>query len=428
MSPADSPAPKPRNQHLLTYAILCAMILGILVGLLINIFAGDVEWISTYLSQGAFQVVGGMFMRLLKMLVVPLVFVSIVCGIIALQDIRKLGRMSLKALALYIATTAIAISLALAVASVVKPGSSVPDDPNAVYEGHASKPLAQVLTEIVPDNPVQAMATAEMLQVIVFSVFVAVAIVQVGERAAPVKAFFESLNDVVMRMVWIVMIFAPLGVFGLVAKTFATMGLEGIVPLAKYFFTVLGVLLIHAAVTYSGLLVLLGRLNPLPFFAKMWRVQLNAFATASSGATIPLTLETSEHRLGVKNSVAAFTVPLGATINMDGTAIMQGVATVFVANYVGVDLTLIQCVIVVLMATMASIGTAAIPSVGLVTLGAVLTQVGLPLEPIAFIVGVDRLLDMTRTAVNVTGDATVTCIVAKGEGDLDEALFRKMDA
>ncbi|KAF0096333.1 MAG: Na+/H+ - glutamate/aspartate symport protein [Puniceicoccaceae bacterium 5H] len=404
------------------------MFVGILTGVLINWLGNDVAWIQQYLVEGAFYVVGNIFMRLLKMLVVPLVFVSLVCGIISLKDIRKLGRMSMRTLVLYIATTAIAITLALAAASVVQPGSSFHSDSDAQYEGHEGKPLTTVFVEVVPDNPVQAMASAEMLQVIIFAIVVAVAIVQIGSKGEPVRALFESLNEVVMRMVIIVMWFAPVGVFGLVARTFATTGGDAFEGLLKYFLTVLGVLILHALVTYPLMLTLLGRLNPIPFMVKMWRPQLNAFATASSGATIPITLETLEHRMGVKNSVASFTIPLGATINMDGTAIMQGVATVFVANYVGVDLHITQFITIILMATMASIGTAAIPAVGLVTLGAVLTQVGLPLEPVAFILGVDRLLDMTRTAVNVTGDAAVTCVVANAEGDLEADKYRDYEA
>jgi DAACS family dicarboxylate/amino acid:cation (Na+ or H+) symporter len=283
--------------------------------------------------------------------------------------------------------------------------------------------LEQVLIDLVPSNPVAAMANGSMLQVIVFALLFGVAVAAAGERGRHVLNFFNDLNAVIMRMVDLVMKLAPIGVFALIAKTFATQGADVLAPLLGYFLVVVGALLVHTLGTFSAVLYLLGRLDPMIFYAKLRSVLAFAFSTASSNATIPVTLKTTEERLGVSNSVAAFTVPLGATINMDGTAIMQGVATVFIAEVYGVDLSLADYLTVILTATLASVGTAGVPGVGLIMLAMVLGQVGLPVEGIALIIGVDRLLDMLRTATNVTGDCMVTCLVAKSEGALDETVY-----
>lgn len=264
-----------------------------------------------------------------------------------------------------------------------------------------------------------------MLQIIVFALLFGLAISKAGEHGVRVRTFFDDLNEVIMQMVHILMDLAPYGVFCLLAALFADIGLDVLGSLASYFFAVVAVLLIHAVVVYGSLLIFLGRLNPLVFLKKMRPVQLFAFSTSSSNATLPVTLDVVEHRLGVDNSVAAFTVPLGATINMDGTAIMQGVATVFIAQAYGVDIGLSGYLTVIATATLASIGTAGVPGVGLIMLAMVLQQVQLPVEGIALIIGVDRLLDMLRTAVNVTGDATVSCLVAKSENALNEDIYAR---
>ncbi|MBP6700631.1 MAG: dicarboxylate/amino acid:cation symporter, partial [Halioglobus sp.] len=276
---------------------------------------------------------------------------------------------------------------------------------------------------IFPSNPVKAMADGEMLQIIVFALLVGYAISRAGEPGRRIASFFRDMEMVVMKMVEILMALAPYGVFALLAKLFSQLGLGAIVDLAAYFFTVLAALLFHAIVVYGLMLKSMARLSPRRMFAKLRPVWAFAFSTASSGATLPITLNTVERQMGVHNSVAGFTIPLGATVNMDGTAIMQGVATVFIAQVYGVDLTTTALLTVILTATLASVGTAAVPGVGLVTLAMVLAQAGLPVEGIGLILGVDRLLDMVRTAVNVTGDVVVTLIVARGEGQLDEEVF-----
>ncbi len=411
----------------LTLRILIGMIAGVALGALLQLIAAgppaDDSLIGQWLVGGLFYVAGAIFIQSLKLLVVPLVLVSLVCGASNLSDGAAIGRLGGKALGLYLLTTAVAVSLAIVVASLVSPGAGVHYQGAATFEPKPSPPLTEVLVDIFPDNPVEAMANGNMLQVIVFALLLGIAIAWSGEAGGRVKALFEDLNAVIMRLVTMLIGLAPYGVFFLMARLGATVGIAEIVSLAKYFFTVTGVLILHATVVYPLLLVALTRLSPLTFYSKIRNVILVAFSTSSSGATLPVTLRTVEERLGVHNEAAAFTVPLGATINMDGTAIMQGVATVFIAQFYGVDLTATQLLMVVLTATMASIGTAGVPGVGLVMLTMVLGQVGLPTEGIMLIIGVDRLLDMMRTAVNVSGDAMVAVVVARSEGRFDQAIF-----
>ena len=417
----------------LTNRILTAMAAGILLGSLLNALLhgaalpdGLRAFIDEGLVGGLFDVVGRIFIASLKLLVVPLVLVSLICGASSLGDSARMGPIAFKTFGLYLATTAIAVTLALVVAGIISPGEGMNLVLAADFQPTPPPPLVDVLVNIVPSNPVRAMADGEMLQIIVFALLVGYAISHAGEPGRRIAGFFRDLETVVMKMVEILMALAPYGVFALLVKLFAQMGLSAIADLAAYFFTVVGVLLLHAFVVYALLLRSLAGLSPRTLFAKMRPVWAFAFSTASSGATLPVTLNTVERQMGVHNSVAGFTIPLGATINMDGTAIMQGVATVFIAQVYGIDLTATALLTVILTATMASVGTAAVPGVGLVTLALVLGQAGLPVEGIGLILGVDRLLDMVRTAVNVTGDAVVTLIVAKSEGQFDQAIFDRV--
>jgi Na+/H+-dicarboxylate symporter len=413
----------------LTTQILIAMVAGAALGALLHLTAADIAFVQGAIVNGLFEVVGTMFVSALKMMVVPLVFVSLVGGVTTLGDIRTLGRVGGKAVLFYLATTAVAISIALSLAVLAAPGEGFQEaEPMAELELKDSPSLEQVLIDLVPSNPVAAMANGSMLQVIVFALLFGVAVAAAGEGGRHVLNFFSDLNAVIMRMVDLVMKLAPIGVFALVAETFATQGADVLAPLLRYFMVVIGALLVHSLGTFSAVLYFLGRLDPIAFYVKLRSVMAFAFSTASSNATIPVTLKTAEERLGASNSVAAFTVPLGATINMDGTAIMQGVATVFIAEVYGVQLGLADYLTVVLTATLASVGTAGVPGVGLIMLAMVLGQVGLPVEGIALIIGVDRLLDMLRTATNVTGDCMVTCLVAKSENALDEAIYYNKDA
>jgi DAACS family dicarboxylate/amino acid:cation (Na+ or H+) symporter len=417
---------KPTNS--LTRRIVFAMLAGILLGSALNYF-GPPVWAQSLLLDGLLGVVGSVFVAALKMMVVPLVFVSLVVGVTALSDLKVLGRIGAKALALYLATTAIAVMIALALAGMIGPGHGFDaGKTTATFSGKEAPPLSQVLIDLVPTNPVAAMAEGNMLQIIVFALLFGVAVTMSGARGKHVLNLFTDLDAVIMHMVEWIMRLAPYGVFALITRTFASQGLDILLPLAAYFLTLTATLAIQLFITYPVLLRLLASLSPVTFLRKMRNPAAFAFSTASSGATIPVTLHTVEYKLGVPNSIASFTVPLGATINMDGTAMMQGVATVFIANVYGIDLSIADYLLVVLTATLASIGTAAIPAVGLVTLTMVLGQVGLPVEGIALIIGVDRLLDMMRTTVNVTGDCVVSCIVAKSENAFDQAVFDDPEA
>ncbi|MBW8186706.1 dicarboxylate/amino acid:cation symporter [Shewanella nanhaiensis] len=412
----------------LTSKILIGMGAGIILGLLLRNLFPDSSFINEYITEGFLHVIGTVFVSGLKMLVVPLVFISLVCGTCSLSDPSKLGRLGGKTIAFYLFTTAIAISVAISIAILVHPGNASLVSEGLSFNAKEAPSLSEVLINIVPTNPLQAMSEGNMLQIILFAVIFGFAISHIGERGKRVAALFNDLNEVIMRVVTLIMQLAPYGVFALMAKLALTLGLETFGSVVKYFFVVLGVLLIHGFIVYPSLLKLFTGLNPLIFIRKMRDVQLFAFSTASSNATLPVTIEAAEHRLGVDNKVASFTLPLGATINMDGTAIMQGVATVFIAQVYGVDLTITDYTMVVITATLASIGTAGVPGVGLIMLAMVLNQVGLPVEGIALIIGVDRLLDMVRTAVNVTGDSVATVIIAKSENEFDETTFNDTQA
>ncbi|KXI30700.1 dicarboxylate/amino acid:cation symporter [Paraglaciecola hydrolytica] len=430
----------PHKKLGLTARIFIGMAIGIAIGTLLQLLSddsGDFSFsvfnteFSTYafLVEGIFTILGTLFIKALKMLVVPLVFVSLVCGTANLSDPSKLGRLGGKAVGLYIGTTAIAISLAIVFALIVQPGSGIDLASDSTYTAKQAPSLAQVIIDMMPSNPVDAMAQGNMLQIIVFAAFFGIALAMVkGESGSRLRTFFDDLNEVIMRIVTIVMNLAPYGVFALMAKLAATTDIEVFQGLTKYFFLVLFVLFIHALVTYPIILKLFSGLNPITLLKKMRDTAIFAFSTASSSATLPVTIETANKKLGVKNSVASFTLSLGSTVNMDGTAIMQGVATVFIAQVYNVDLSVTDFLMVILTATLASIGTAGVPGVGLLMLAMVLQQVNLPVEGIALIIGVDRLLDMTRTAVNVTGDCVVSCIVAKSENEIDLAVYNNPNA
>jgi Na+/H+-dicarboxylate symporter len=401
---------------------------GISLGALLQWLALPQEHLFNAVVLNGFIDGGGrIFIALLKMLVVPLVFVSLVCGAASLGDTGSVGRLGGKTIGLYLVTTAVAVSLAMLIALTTDPGlggeSASGMASASTFEPKTAPSVKDTFVNVVPSNPIAAMADGKMLQVILFALLFGLALSKAGASGEKLRGFFSDLNDVMMRLISMIIALTPIGVFCLMTQLGATLGLAEIAKVAMYFATIVIALLVHASLVYPLLLKTLTGLNPLVFLRKMREALLVAFSTSSSGATLPVTLRTVEHKLGVQNNVASFAVPLGATINMDGTAIMQGVATVFIAQFYGIDLGLSALLTVVLTATLASIGTAAVPGVGLITLTLVLDQVGLPVEGIALIIGVDRLLDMLRTAVNVTGDATVATIVASSEGQLDREVF-----
>jgi len=421
----------------LTAKVLIGMALGLTVGLGINLsdiyildgtLMKEGSFISEYLINGFFHIVGTLFINSLKMLVVPLVLFSLICGVCGIGDIRLLGRIGTKSFVLYMITTAIAIATAITIAAGLGIGEGMNVATDAVFSAKEAPPLSQVLIDIVPTNPIQAMASGEMLSIIFFAMLVGISILLVGKKAKSLVESVELMNEVMMKMVGLVMSLAPYAVFCLLAKAMANLGLNLLVELSWYVGVLIFALLFHLFVTLQATLFLLSGMSPIIFLKKMRNAQVFAFSTSSSNATIPITLRTVTGRLGVNNSVASFTVPFGATINMDGTAIMQGVATVFIANVYGVDLGISGYLMVILMSVLASVGTAGVPGVGLIMLSMVFSQVGLPMEGIGLILGVDRILDMIRTAVNVSGDAVVSTVVAKSEGKFDADIFNDPNA
>lgn len=417
----------------LTTKILIAMLLGFLVGAGLNLFlavgpdetlSASQAWVQNNIVNGLLDAIGQIFVASLKLLVVPMVFVSLVCGAAALGGHARMGVMAGKTMLFYMVSTAIALTLAITIALFIQPGAGIQLDLAANYIPPESPSIKEMLIDIFPSNPIVAMVEENMLQIIVFALLFGIAVSRTkGEAGASIRSFFEHLNEVIVNLIMILMQAAPYGVFCLLAKLFSNMGVGAILDLAKYFFTVLFVLLLHGFVAYGALLKLVSGLNPVAFFKKQWKVMLFAFSTSSSNATMPVNMRVSTQELGVDNKVSSFAIPLGATINMDGTSIMQGVATVFIAQAFGVDLGISGYLMVILTATLASLGTAGVPSVGLVTLAMVLQSVGLPVEGIALIIGVDRLLDMTRTAVNTTGDSVGALMVAKSEKLLDIDVY-----
>ena len=409
----------------LTSKVLIGMGLGIAVGLFINLsglnFKGG--FVNTYVVEGLFYVVGKLFINALKMLVVPLVFFSLLSGVCGIGNLNVLGRVGIKTFLLYILTTAIAIAVAITIATTFEIGHGMNLAADTNFTAQAAPPLTDVLINIIPTNPIEAMAQGQMLPLIFFTILLGVCIVMVGAKAKDIVAGIEVANEIMMKMVTIVMVVAPYAVFALIAKSMAELGIELLNHLADYVLVLVSALLVHLFFTLMIILKTFSGLSPRMFMRKIKEAQIFAFSTASSNATIPVTLRVITEKMGIDNSVASFTVPFGATINMDGTAIMQGVATVFIANIYGVELGLTGYLTVIMMSVLASIGTAGVPGVGLIMLSMVFYQVGLPVEGIGLILGVDRLMDMIRTAVNISGDAVVTAIVAKNEQKLDQKTY-----
>lgn len=412
----------------LTTIIFIALILGSLTGVILYSFvpAGYVR--DTVIVNGIFDIVGSGFIRGMQMLVVPLVFFSLVCGSMAIGDTKKLGKVGVRTLVFYLCTTALAIAVALCVANILDPGKNLDMSSVAVADVKVAEAtnIKDTILAIIPTNPIKALANGDMLAIIFFALFIGILLAAGGERFETLANIFSQGNDLMMDMTMAVMKVAPIGVFCLVAKTFGSLGYDAFAPMLKYMIAVFLALGIQCFGVYQILLFIFTRLNPIRFLKKFFPVMAFAFSTATSNATIPLSIETLDEKLGVSRRISSFTIPLGATINMDGTSIMQGVAVVFVAQAFGIQLDIMDYLTVILTATLASVGTAGVPSVGLITLSMVFNSVGLPVEGIGLIMGIDRILDMTRTAVNVTGDAICTTIVAKRDGMLDEKVFNQI--
>ncbi len=424
----DEENKKARKKMGLTSKIFIGLIGGLLLGVILNLWIPNSYFRDAILVDGIFYVVGNGFIRLMKMLVVPLVFCSLVCGSSAIGDTKSLGKVGGKTIVFYLLTTALAVTVAITVATIVRPGigldmSSIETGETTVAENVS---VADTILNIIPENPIGALADGTMLQIILFALLVGVLLAKMGERTELIASIFNQLNELMMEMTNMVMNLAPVGVFCMISRTFANLGFDAFIPLLKYMGSVLLGLLIQCLIVYMLLLVIFTRLNPVKFIKKFFPVMAFAFSTSTSNATIPMNIDTLEEKIGVSRKISSFTIPLGATINMDGTSIMQGVAVVFAAQAYGMQLGPTGYLTVIATATLASIGTAGIPSVGLVTLSMVFTAVGLPVEAIMLIMGVDRILDMVRTAVNITGDAVCTTIVAHQNGDLDRNVFNRM--
>lgn len=421
-------AKKERKPMGLSTKIFVALIVGALLGVGIHYFMPAGYLRDTIIIEGVFYVVGQGFIRLMQMLVVPLVFCSLICGSMAIGDTKTLGKVGIKTVLFYLFTTAVAVVIALATAYVINPGIGLDMDAVQTSEVTATATdtsLVDTLLNIIPKNPVSSMASGDMLPIIVFALFVGIMLAKLGSKASTVANFFSEFNDVMMEMTMAVMKIAPIGVFCLIARTFANLGFSAFKPMIKYMGSVTIALFIQCFVIYQVLLFVFTRLNPMKFIKKFAPVMGFAFSTATSNATIPMSIDTLHKKMGVSKQISSFTIPLGATVNMDGTSIMQGVAVVFIAQAYGIDLTPANLATVVVTATLASIGTAGVPSVGLVTLSMVLASVGLPVEGIALIMGIDRILDMMRTAVNITGDAVCTTIIAEQEKALNREVFNE---
>ncbi len=416
---------KKRN---LTTIIFVALILGAAAGLALNLWVPQGYVRDAVIVNGIFYVIGQGFIRLMQMLVVPLVFCSLVCGSMAIGDTRRLGKVGVKTIAFYLLTTAIAITVAILLASLINPGTGLDMGRIEAAETAVGEKMsmADTLLHIIPTNPLGALANGEMLPVILFALIIGVILAHRGEKADTVSSFFSQFNDIMMDMTMGVMKLAPVGVFCLIARTFAGLGLDAFLPLIKYMVAVFFALALQGLVVYQVLLKLLTGLSPVRFLKKFAPVMAFAFSTATSNATIPLSIDTLHRKMGVSKKISSFTIPLGATINMDGTAIMQGVAVVFAAQAFHIQLSAADFLTVIATATLASIGTAGVPSVGLITLSMVFNSVGLPVEAIGLIMGIDRILDMTRTAVNITGDAVCTTIVASQDNAVDVEIFNKI--
>ena len=416
MSQSNTASPSLLARVPLWQQILVGLVLGVVVGMLYK--------------PGALALapVGALFLNAIKMLIVPLVFISLVAGITAMSDSAKLGRISVKTIAIYLITTAFAVSIGLAFGTLFSPGEGMHMVASGSAEAKQAPSLVQILVGLVPTNPVTAFAEGNILQIIVFAIALGVSMNLIGDKAAPAVRLFDSLAEVFYKLTDLVMRLAPIGVFALIAGVVAAHGIEVLLPLASVIGVIYLASIAHLLLVYGGLLALLARLSPLRFFRGIAPALAVAFSTSSSAGTLPVSIECARKNLGVSQGVAGFVLPVGATINMDGTAIYQGVLALFIAQAFGVDLNAGQYLMIILTATLASVGTAGVPGAGLIMLGLVLTSVGLPLEGVALIAGIDRILDMARTTVNVAGDLMTTTLVGSSEKELDREIYNSDNA
>ncbi|MGH1486547.1 MAG: dicarboxylate/amino acid:cation symporter [Cellvibrionaceae bacterium] len=394
--------------------VLIGMVLGVIAGILLGP------------SAEVLKPIGTLFINAIKMLIVPLVFCSLIVGVTSMQDTRKMGRIGLKSVGLYLITTAVAITIGLVVASIFSPGAGLNMTMDAAAgAAKEAPPFIQTLLNIIPKNPINALASGNILQIIFFALGLGVALTLVGDKAKPAIEVFESLAEGMYKLTELVMKLAPYGVFGLMAWVAGKYGLDILLPLIKLIALVYLGCVLQVIVVYSGLVSVVAGLSPIRYLKGVINPAMIAFTTTSSSGTLPATIKASREEMGVSKGVSSFVLPLGATINMDGTALYQGVCALFVAQAFGIDLSASDYLLIIMTSTLASIGTAGVPGAGLIMLSLVLTTVGLPMEGLAIVAGIDRILDMARTSVNVCGDLMVSVLVGKSEGELDRDTFNK---
>jgi Na+/H+-dicarboxylate symporter len=417
--------------------VLLGLVLGVLVGSILGPYpmASQFETNDAYLAAlgdvpahiqflfRTFDTIGTLFKNAFKMLIVPLVFFSLVSGVTSMDDLREMGRVGGKTFILYLLTTSVAVTIGLSFGFFFEPGAGV--DLGAGEYGldtNNAKTFGAFLIGLIPTNPMRAFAEGNVMQIITFAILIGVSINLAKEKAAMVRTLMDQASEVMIRLTHIVIQVTPYGVLALMAVISAQYGLAVLLPLGKLVLVVYFALIFHAVVVYGSFIKLAG-LKLKPFFFGLFDAQLVAYSTASSAATLPVTLSCNQENLGVSKRISSFVLPLGATINMDGTALYMGIVSVFTAQAFGIDLTVSQGLTIILTCTLASIGTAAVPGASLVMLTMVLSSVGLPFDAIAFVFGVDRIMDMMRTAVNITGDSMVTTVIAKSEGELDQEIY-----
>lgn len=391
--------------------ILAGLALGILAGALL----GE--------NASVFKPLGDIFINAIMMLIVPLVFSTLIVGITSMRDPQKMGRIGARTIGLYLLTTAFAISIGLLLSTLLQPGAGVNISFDGSVDPSEAPTLASILIDLVPRNPIDALANGNILQIIVFAIGLGISLTLVGEKGEPLVVVFDSFAEAMYKLTGIVMAFAPFGVFGLIAHVSGQYGLEILLPLAKLIGVVYLACALHVLVVYSGFISLLGRLNPVRYLQGSLDAMIVAFSSASSAGSLPISIRCAQQNLGVSEGVSGFVLPVGATINMDGTALYQGVVVLFIAQMLGIELSLVDYGMIVATGTLASIGTAGVPGAGLIMLSIVMAQIGLPLEAIAVVAGIDRILDMARTSVNVAGDIMVTTLVGKSEGELNTDIY-----
>lgn len=387
--------------------ILIALLLGVVTGVILGPYAA-------YLKP-----LGTIFLNLINMIIVPLVLSSMTIGITSIHDPQKLGRVGIKTILLYLGTTATAILIGLLFAELVKPGEGLALQSPVEYVAPPSTSLSDILLSIIPSNPVVAMVEGNFIQIIVFSIFLGIAINLSGEKGRPLMQFFESLADVMYRLTSIVMEFSPIGVFAIMAWVAGSFGIAVLLPLLKFLLAYYLACGVHVLVVFCGMLKFMARLSPWPFFKGMSDAIMVAFSTSSSSATLPVSMHCAQQNLGISKNITNFVLPLGSTVNMNGAAIFQGMSALFIAQAYDISLSWLSILTIVVTATMSAIGAAGIPGTGFIMLSVVISSAGLPIEGLALLAGIDRIREMGSTVLNVLGDAVCAVYIAKTEGELD---------